>query len=116
MNYKNHIGDGKLPNRYWVFQYDEEVILNEDGEWFSNNDTELQKDSFLGEFKTYKDALKCVDTVATYPHRVIEDRVSGQIFESIVIVCPCCGKKEYKESHETKYTKEFMEKNGVEFE
>jgi hypothetical protein len=39
----------------------------------SNNDTELVKDTFLGEFKTYKEALYCMATKAYYPHVVIED-------------------------------------------
>jgi hypothetical protein len=115
MNYKNHIGDGKLPNRYWVFHYDEQFMVK-NGELILNNETGSERGGFLGEFKTFKDALRCVNTLAIYPHRVIEDRITGQVFESIVIVCPYCGRKEYKDFYDTKYTEEFMEKNGIKFE
>jgi hypothetical protein len=116
MDYKKHIGDGKLPNHYWVFHYDEKFCRNEDGELESNNDTELQKDSLLGEFKTYKEALQCVDTKAYYPHITIEDRISGQVFESIVIVCPCCGKEDYETFSDINYTRDAIQKKGFSFE
>ena len=115
MNHKNHIADGKLPNRYWVFHYDEQFIIKDSetgGEFILNS----EEGGIIGEFKTFKDALRCVNTLAIYPHRFIEDRITGKVFESIVKVCLCCGKTESKDFYYTAYTEEFMEKKGLKFE
>jgi hypothetical protein len=118
--YKNIIGDGKLPNKYFVFQYDQKYkrIKDEDGNINIgpvSNDVET-KDSFLGEFETFKDALRCVDNKAYLPNVVIEDRITGQIFEHLCIVCDCCGKEEYETNRDEKYTKKHMEAKGLVFE
>lgn len=119
-SYQKQIGDGKLPNKYFVFHYDQKYKIIDNGEFKErvlineNEDTEA-KDSFIGEFKTYKEALNAVDNKAYLPNVVIEDRLSGQIFESYVIVCECCGKEDYYSDHDTKYTQEEMERRGVEF-
>jgi uncharacterized protein (DUF1330 family) len=115
MNYKKHIGDGKLPNRYWVFHYDEKFTMNEDSELESTADITETKNSLVGEFKTYKEALQCVDTKTYLPHVVIEDRITGVVFESQVIVCSKCGHEEYDTIEDIRYTKESMEKKGIEF-
>jgi hypothetical protein len=120
MNYKKHIGDGKTPNRYWVFQYDEKYKRekNNDGnyELIPMDETQETKNSLLGEFKTYKDALQCVDNKAYLPKIIIEDRLSGQVFESMCIVCPCCNKEDYESYNDIGYTKKEMERRGLIFE
>jgi hypothetical protein len=117
-SYKNLIGDGKLPNKYWVFQYDQKYkrVKLEDGSIsidIIKEDTET-KDSLIGEFKTYEEALKAVDK-AYLPNVVIEDRLSGQVFESMCIQCQECGKEEYESNSDIGYTKKEMAKRGVEF-
>ena len=118
--YKHLIGDGKLPNKYWVFQYDQKykrVKQDDVGFEIVGITEDTSKDNHLiGEYKTFKDALKAVDDKAYLPNVVIEDRLSGQVFESQVIVCQECGKEEYESYQDIKYTKEAMEKKGLKFE
>ena len=94
-NYKNLIGDGKLPNKYWVFQYNQQYKSIDGTLELIKEDTET-KESLLGEFKSYKEALNCVDDKAYLPNVVIEDRISGQVFEQLQVVCQCCGKIDYE--------------------
>lgn len=114
MNPKTHIGDGKFPNHYWVFHCDEKFTRNEDDELIVNT-IEETKSILLGEFKNYQDAIKCVNEDAYLPHIVIEDRITGMIFEMMVIVCPCCGKEEYETREDIEYTKYFTEQRGLTF-
>lgn len=113
-NYKNQIGDGKLPNKYWVFQYDEKFYRIND-EMVPTKKAKETKNSLLGEFKTYAEAIEAVNNKAYLPHVVIEDRLSGMIFEQSVIVCKCCGKEDYETIDDHKFTKETIEKKGLEF-
>ena len=113
-NYKNQIGDGKLPNKYWVFQYDEKFkrVKLEDGsisiEIREEDDTgEQGKDNLIGEFKTYQEALKATDG-AYLPHVIIEDRLSGEVFEQLFIVCSECGKEEYETHESINFTKKTL--------
>lgn len=106
-DYKNLIGDGKLPNHYWVFEYDERMLrscdLQSDPEWI-NGDSGLSG-GLVGHFKTYGDAMGCAYTECCLDHIVIEDRLTGVIFEQYVEVCPCGKNVEYitiDDSHLTK--------------
>ena len=120
MKYQNMIGDGKFPNKYFVFHYDEKLKRNN----VPNPEREFDDEiitgdytgkNYLGCFKTYQEALTCVNRDAFLPHVVIEDRLSGHIFEQIVYVCPCCGKEDYETFEDIKYTREKMIKDGYEF-
>lgn len=118
-NYKNLIGDGKMPNKYFVFQYDQKFkrVKKEDGSIelvLIKEDTD-NKNSYLGTFKTYKEALNCVDNMAYLPNVLIEDRLSGQIFEQMCVVCQECNKEEYFTDQMIKYTKEKIEEAGFVF-
>jgi len=118
--YQRQIGDGKFPNKYWVFQYDQKYkrVKQEDGSIMIELIAESPEasDSLIGEFRTYREALECVDNKAYLPNVVIEDRLSGQVFESIVIVCQECGKEEYESHEDIKFTKEKIEAAGKVFE
>lgn len=115
MKYQNMIGDGKTPNYYWVFQYDEK-FKREGNELISlNPEVNETKDNLLGRFKTFQEALNCVNYKAYLPHIVIEDRISGQIFETICIVCPCCGKEKWETRRDEGFTKKTMEEMGLNF-
>ena len=118
MNYKTHIGDGKLPNKYWVFQYDQKYKrVKEDGFVtleLIQEDNET-KDSLLGEFNTYQEALQCVDNKAYLPNVVIEDRLSGQVFELMCIVCQDCGKEDWETNEDIKFSKKMIEEKGKVF-
>ena len=118
MNPKTHIGDGKFPNKYWVFQYDQKFKRVKNGEYIEleiikeDNETKV---SLLGEFKTYKEALYCVDNKAYLPNVVIEDRLSGQVFEQICIKCQECGKQEYETYQDIKFSQKKIEEKGFDF-
>jgi hypothetical protein len=116
MKYQNMIGDGKHPNYYWVFHYDEK-LKKVNGE--IDYDNLLADDNpaggLLGRFKTYREAIQCVNEKAYYPHVFIEDRLTGQVFEQICIVCTCCDKEEYRTYEDIKFTKDTIEKTGKEF-
>ena len=62
-------------------------------------------------FKTYKEALICVDTKAYLPNVVIEDRLTGQVFEQMCIVCQECGKETWETFVDIKFSKKKIEEN-----
>ena len=112
-----HIGDGKHPNHYWVFHYNEKFYYDEgDLTVTTDSDSEEKKDSLLGDYKTYREAMNCRNTMAFYPHVVIEDRLSGMIYEDTVIVCRCCGHERYESNEDISFTKKKMEEAGYIFE
>lgn len=116
--YQKQIGDGKLPNKYFVFQYNQKYkrVQNEEGISLELIEEDLKnKNSYLGWFKTYQEALECVDSKSYLSNVIIEDRISGQVFEQMCIVCQECGKEEWKTFQDIKYTKEELEKKGIEF-
>jgi hypothetical protein len=115
MKYQDMIGDGKFPNKYWVFHYDEKFTRKDDELLPLNDIGEKTKDNLLGEFKTYQEALRCVDDKAYYPHVVIEDRLSGQVFERLCVVCSCCGKEDWETWDDIHFTEKTMREMGVEF-
>jgi len=109
--YQQLIGDGKLPNKYWVFHYDEKATRKDNEINFPDNDK--VSGGLIGEYKTYKEALQAVDNKAYLPHVVIEDRLSGQVFGTMCIVCPYCKKEDYDTFEDIKFTKEIL---GEKFE
>jgi hypothetical protein len=113
LNPKTHIGDGKLPNHYWVFQYDSKYkrVKEKDGSInleLIQEDKET-KDSLIGEFNTWQEALECVDNKAYLPNVIIEDRLSGQVFEQYCIVCQECNKEEWQSNTDIAYSKKRIE-------
>ena len=112
--YQQQIGDGKLPNKYFVFHYDQK-FKNVNGTIEPVGECEETKNSFLGEFKTYSEAVECFDNKAYLPHVVMEDRLTGVILETMCIECPCCGKEDWETINDTKFTQETMEKKGFKF-
>lgn len=119
-NYQKQIGDGKFPNKYWVFQYDQKYKRGKDKNGVNTiegiaEDTS-KNNHLIGEYKTYKEALQAVDNKASLPNVIIEDRLSGQVFEQLCIVCSECGKEEYETYNDIKFTKERIEEKGLLFE
>ena len=119
-NYQRQIGDGKLPNKYWVFQYDQKYkrVKQEDGSISIELIAEdmSKQEHLIGEYKTYNEALQAVDNKAYLPNVVIEDRLSGQVFEQLCIQCQECGKEEYETNDDIGFTKKTMAERGVKFE
>jgi hypothetical protein len=111
MDYKKHIGDGKMPNRYWVFHYDQKYKIIDNGEFKERvliEESKESENSLVGEYKTYQEALSAVDNKAYLPNVVIEDRLSGQVFESYCLVCGCCGKEDWETDNDIGFTKKIM--------
>jgi hypothetical protein len=116
---ENHIGDGKMPNYYWVFQYDQKYKRTKKNDGSTSIDIIKEDsgrdDNFLGQFASYQEALNCVNKKAYLPNITIEDRLTGQVFESICIACQECGQEEYETHEDIKYTKERIEAAGGTF-
>jgi len=108
---REHIGDGKLPNEYYVFQYDtkHKETINEDGICCADPIDENAAGKIIGRYKTYKAAKDAIYREAYLPHVIIEDRLSGMIFESMIIVCQCCGHEDYRDYEDLSFTKEKIE-------
>jgi hypothetical protein len=110
--YQRMIGDGKLPNKYWVFHYDEKFMQKDDELVSTNNKPD---GGLIGEYSTYKEAVEAVNNKAYLPHVFIEDRLTGQVFETICTVCPCCNKEDWETIRDIQSTKNIMEKQGIKF-
>jgi len=126
------IGDGKLPNKYWVSVANDYYISNKDGdlEWASETVGFKSFGKTVAVFSTYTEAMdRAIYIIAnnlTEPldgiapskddiHSVfIEDRFSGQIYE-YVLTKEIRIVYEPMEIKDTKFSKEAMEKLGVEF-
>lgn len=113
MNAKNHVGDGKMPNRYWVSQYDEKFDRTDHDKVIVPKDA--VKGGLIGEYKTYREALQAVNE-AYLPHVFVEDRLSGTVFETMCYVCPCCGKEDYDTFEDIRFSREQIKKAGKDFE
>jgi len=127
------IGDGKLPNKYWVSYHNDFLICDKGHcDWasekikFKSEGTTIKKP-----FNTFKEALEYIDRnvfINPEPKKegvntiTIEDRLSGEVWEQFIYA--------YKRkdsllkgygfdtgTHEdTGFTKKEMEKRGVVFE
>lgn len=118
--YQEQIGDGKLPNKYWVFQYNQKYKRTTDTDGVVSlgiikEDTE-NTDSLLGEFETFREALQCVDNKSYLPNVVIEDRLSGQVFEQMCIVCQECGNENWESNTDISFSQKVIEEAGLKFE
>ena len=139
---EKYVGDGKLPNLYWVFADDGYYYLvPEDEGWYLKPCEEIDgegcygKGVSLGVFKTFREALRVAEN--DYHNRVfIEDRISGEIYEAYKyykakkgrIYDPETGRvkgeawvldkdeEEYETYAMTRFTKEKLEECGYEFE
>jgi len=113
-NYQKQIGDGKLPNKYWVFQYDQKYKRVKDGDIITleviSEDKET-KNNLIGEYRTWQEALNAVYNKAYLPNVIIEDRISGQVYEQLCIVCQECGKEEYEQMIGIDFTKKRLGDN-----
>ncbi|MFA7709923.1 MAG: hypothetical protein WCY30_02325 [Candidatus Neomarinimicrobiota bacterium] len=117
-DYRLLIGDGGFPNLYFVFQYDNKYKRCKDGTMnlINPNKKRDKKDEYLGRSTTYSGAIKLVNDKAFLPNIVIEDRLSGMIFESYYVVCSECGNETSVQEEDIAYTKKTMEEAGYKFE
>lgn len=136
--YRDMIGDGKFPNKYWVswsndFSVCKKGMCDWIGDsiknWKSTGKTETTA------FKTFKEAMDFVNRkmqeMPEIPREdsinriTVEDRLSGEVYEASIVaykkkVHDVLNKTSiyaYDTSYhnETSFTKKEMEKNGYEF-
>ena len=123
----NQIGDGKLPNKYWVSISEDYYIMVKQGtlEWIS------------GYLKYFKPKGKTLLSVTTYKHAKeiaddyylgseedgiivntvsVEDRLSGQLYERSQVFSPKGKGKMHEEVYEDlKFTEMKMREKGYLF-
>jgi len=112
------VGDGNLPNVYWVSFSNYYYVENEDGDMVSIDeiDPDFKGDGgVVAVFSTFRDAMNYIDKYQSDIHVMVEDRLTGVIWESY--------KYERIETVEhwdiiddTAWTKKHMKEMGVEFE
>jgi len=129
---KPMIGDGKLPNLYWVL-WSNDFYICENGlcDWASGKIKIKPKGGSAGPFKTFKEALNYIERnifispepTEEGPNSVfVEDRITGQIWEQSIyaykkdtLMGPAYN-FEIETVDDTKFTREYLEKKGLEFE
>ena len=126
------IGDGKLPNKYWVsisndYYYNNDNCYN----WISEKTKKFKfEGKTLKVFNTYKEAKAFFDSISIgascgkieVKSKSIEDRFTGQLTEEVYIereICPCCKREKNTEeifyNEDLKFTQKKMEELGTEF-
>jgi hypothetical protein len=125
------IGDGKLPNRYWVTLQDVEYVgkPDEDGVMCFDGDENTGKNGkTVAVFDTYEEAKKFlnrfnIDDFVTVDGKsfqvtckTIEDRLSGELLEEAVYnSARTVTNREVETREDVKFTREKMEKQGATF-
>jgi hypothetical protein len=128
------IGDGKLPNKYWVSIFEDYYYYNKDihgYDWMSEKLIDFKgKGKTYKPFNTYKEAKEFFNSLyindikdnILIKGKTIEDRITGQLCEEIYVeeeICPCCKHKTEKDNlynEDLKFTKNEMSKRGYIFE
>lgn len=124
---RKQIGDGKLPNRYFVSISNDYHYYNketESPEWAGERDPNFKSEGgTIRVFNTYAKAREFVSTIGDYFENIeiktitIEDRLSGQVFERSLSEREVTRIEYDNEEFETLgYTKEEMKKRGEYFE
>lgn len=122
------IGDGKLPNRYWVSISEDYYYLKIDKDggywtWLGDLDLFEPKGKTVKVFDKYQEAREFVEELP-FDYRYdglhvnsifIEDRLSGQVFEKVKTFSPEHGQINTFHEDDTKFTQKEMKKRGVEF-
>ena len=120
------IGDGKLPNKYWVSISNDYLVYNEEVkayDWISDKNLFKANGDTLGVFKTFVDALQFAEELPFGEKfdgiRInmwsIEDRISGQIAERVKFFNPEIGLMCEQQHDDTEFTRKTMAKKGAEF-
>jgi hypothetical protein len=132
-SYKEMIGDGNLPNRYWV-SYSNDFLICKDGscDWVGDHIKFKSKGKTISHaFKTYAEARafaqRFIDQMTDSPTRKsinrvdIEDRLSGEVYECTIYAYPTGGMlggyhTKIEEREDIGFTKKKMEERGFKFE
>jgi hypothetical protein len=129
-NYKEIIGDGKLPNKYFVSISNDYMYLHDVNmlDWIGDLIPSFKSKSktFETPFMTYERAKQFADSFALgekaggtdfHVNRVnIEDRLSGELYERTILFNPETGTSEDWQYKDVKYTANKMDEQGKKFE
>jgi hypothetical protein len=123
--YRDMIGDGKMPNKYWVALSNDYMYHHQDGkdnmvDWIGDIVPTFKSEGLTIEkpFSTYEKAKKFCDEivigeVCSYGFIVnrinIEDRLSGELYEKTKIFYPNDCSVEDWETEDFNFTKKTME-------
>ncbi len=121
------IGDGKVPNRYWVSISEDYYIFNEKVggmDWISDHLHLKPKGATIEVFPSFRMArgwvnnnlylgMKYDDIIANCI--TIEDRISGQVFEMVKSFFPEIASVEEEQFEDIRFTEEALKKRGLKF-
>jgi len=122
------VGDGKLPNKYWVSICNDYYYFNKENDvwdWIGDLDLFESEGKTIKAFTTFKGALNWIEEnlylgmdydgikINTI---TIEDRLSGEVYSHIRHFNPEDGSISDDSPYtDTKFTSDEMKKRGVEF-
>lgn len=134
---REQVGDGKLPNRYWVCIHSDWLEQSKEHEYESARDLHPdmpagKESKTFGPYATFRGAIKKAEELiqqeigepglGDYQMVTIEDRISGTIWEGTYTVY----KKQqgiyeilvfdFGRNDDSQYTRDEMAERGVEFE
>jgi hypothetical protein len=122
------VGDGKLPNKYWVSFYDDFLYFNQETEgfdWDSERTGRKPEGGTVRVFSTYGAAKRFFDAVPIESYyegmevksKIIEDRLSGEVCEETLHETIRPIQEYHSDVYETlSYTMKEMKRRGVHFE
>jgi hypothetical protein len=116
------IGDGKLPNKYWVSVHNNFFYESKPGfwDWADGRDGFKVEGKTFGPFSTYAEARKLFDSIQAgelydgiiVKGKTIEDRMSGEVAEETGHEVT---RFEYMETEDLEFTKKTMASKKVTF-
>ena len=120
------IGDGKLPNKYWVSISNDYLYFNSKHnawDWISDLQLVTPQSKALVTFPTFKEAIEFTFTLPFQNEYqniqintiVIEDRLSGEVYEKTLYWNPLSGLCLPEERIDIEFTKKAMEERGAIF-
>lgn len=125
---RNLIGDGKIPNRYFVSISNDYYYFNSKVggfDWISDLKLFKVKSKIIKNFATYKQAINFIDNDLYLGMEYggikvqsifIEDRLSGELYHQYnSFDAENCHIEQYQIHEDTRFTKEELEKRSIKF-
>ncbi len=116
------VGDGKLPNKYWVSVHNNFYYESSPGfwDWANARDGFKVEVKIVGVFSTYAKARELFESIQTgelcqgvlVRGKTIEDRLSGEVAEETGHEV---NRMEYRETEDIGFTQKSMAELGVSF-
>jgi hypothetical protein len=121
------IGDGKLPNKYWVSISNDYYYFNPEVhgyDWISDLKLFPVQSRTIAVFPTFDEAIKFIDNNLVLGGREdninvnsisIEDRISGEVYHSTYEFYPPSGEISETGYTSTEFTEKKMREKGIVF-